>query len=112
MARKLKKSEHEKVVRHLKGDIAGYKKEAEEDRDLIKHLRPGKEKKAVKKKEHKALKKAHKKRSDLKMDKVFHEFGQGMLHSGSKHGPVVTNPKQAQAIAFSEARKLYKKKKK
>lgn len=48
-----------------------------------------------------------KKKSKLKkkMDKVFHEFGEGKLHSGSKKGPVVKNPKQAVAIAFSEGRK-------
>ena len=32
-----------------------------------------------------------------------HKFGQGDLHSGSKHGPVVTNPKQAVAISMSES---------
>lgn len=32
-----------------------------------------------------------------------HKFGKGQLHSGSKHGPVVTNPKQAVAIAMSES---------
>ena len=31
------------------------------------------------------------------------KFGQGNLHSGSKNGPVVINPKQAQAIALSES---------
>ena len=48
-----------------------------------------------------------KKESKLKkkMKKVFHEFGEGDLHSGSKKGPVVTNPKQATAIAYSEGRK-------
>jgi Family of unknown function (DUF6496) len=45
-----------------------------------------------------------------KMEKVMHEFGEGALHSGSKKGPVVTNPKQALAIGYSEARKLKKKK--
>lgn len=40
-----------------------------------------------------------------KVKKVMHEFGSGTLHSGSKHGPVVTNQKQAEAIALSEARK-------
>ena len=38
-----------------------------------------------------------------KIKKVMKEFSKGELHSGSKAGPVVTNPKQAQAIAFSEA---------
>ena len=33
-----------------------------------------------------------------------HKFGQGNLHSGSKHGPVVTNPKQAIAISLSESK--------
>jgi hypothetical protein len=32
-----------------------------------------------------------------------HKFGQGDLHSGSKHGPIVTNPKQAVAISMSES---------
>ena len=32
-----------------------------------------------------------------------HKFGQGKLHSGSKNGPVVTNPKQAVAISLSES---------
>lgn len=40
-----------------------------------------------------------------KMAKVMGEFKSGKLHSGSKHGPEVTNPKQATAIAMSEARK-------
>jgi hypothetical protein len=45
-----------------------------------------------------------------KIAKVMHEFGQGKLHSGSKSGKVVTDPKQAIAIAISEAvkRKLSK----
>lgn len=30
---------------------------------------------------------------------------EGRLHSGSKKGPVVTNPKQALAIALNEQRK-------
>lgn len=33
------------------------------------------------------------------------EFKESSLHSGSKEGPLVTNRKQAEAIAFSEARK-------
>jgi hypothetical protein len=37
------------------------------------------------------------------------EFGKGKLHSGSKKGPEVTNPKQAIAIALSEAGKARKK---
>jgi len=39
-----------------------------------------------------------------KVVKVMHEFGEGKLHSGSKKGPKVTNPKQAVAIALSEQR--------
>jgi hypothetical protein len=38
-----------------------------------------------------------------KVQKVMHEFKHGTLHSGSKHGPMVTNRKQAIAIALSEA---------
>ena len=40
-----------------------------------------------------------------KIAKVFREYGEGKLHSGSKNGPVVTNHNQATAIALSEARK-------
>ena len=39
-----------------------------------------------------------------KISKVMGEFKSGKLHSGSKKGPEVTNPKQAVAIALSEAR--------
>ncbi len=40
-----------------------------------------------------------------KIEKVMREYKEGKLHSGSKHGPEVTNRKQAVAIAMSEARK-------
>ena len=40
-----------------------------------------------------------------KVKKVLHEYKEGKLHSGSKKGPQVENPKQAVAIALSEARK-------
>lgn len=40
-----------------------------------------------------------------KAGKVMSEYDHGRLHSGSKHGPIVTNPKQAKAIAMSEQRK-------
>jgi hypothetical protein len=40
-----------------------------------------------------------------KIKKVMGEFKRGALHSGSKKGPIVNKPKQAIAIALSEARK-------
>ncbi len=45
------------------------------------------------------------KKKPAKVKKVMKEFKSGKLHSGSKKGPVVTNPKQAIAIALSEQRK-------
>jgi len=43
-------------------------------------------------------------RAQAKVGKVMHEYKHGQLHSGSKKGPKVKNPKQAIAIALSEAR--------
>ena len=40
-----------------------------------------------------------------KFKKVMREYKEGGLHSGSRKGPKVTNPKQAVAIAYSEAKK-------
>jgi hypothetical protein len=45
------------------------------------------------------------KKAQKKIHKVMHEMKEGKLHSGSKKGPLVTNPKQGIAIALSEARK-------
>lgn len=50
------------------------------------------------------------KKFKAKVKKVMHEAKEGKLHSGSKKGPLVTNPKQEIAIALSEARKVTKKK--
>jgi hypothetical protein len=44
-------------------------------------------------------------KAGAKIAKVMGEFKKGELHSGSKEGPKVKSPKQAIAIAMSEARK-------
>jgi len=44
-----------------------------------------------------------KEEKESKFSKVMREFMKRKLHSGSKKGPVVTDPKQAKAIAASEA---------
>jgi hypothetical protein len=46
-----------------------------------------------------------------KFAKVMKEFEEGQLHASSKVGPVVTEPKQAVAIAYSETKRKKKKKK-
>lgn len=47
-------------------------------------------------------------RKEKKIEKVMHEMHEGKLHSGSKTGKLVTNPKQGLAIAFSEAKRAKK----
>ena len=44
-----------------------------------------------------------------KVSKVMKEFKAGTLNTGSKKGPVVKNPKQAIAIALSQANMSKKK---
>lgn len=68
-------------------------------------------KKMVKKVEKVKAKKSKMPKAKAKISKVMHEFKEGELHSGSKKGPVVSNPKQAIAISLSEARKASKKRK-
>lgn len=48
-------------------------------------------------------KSAPKKAKKARLKEEFHKFGEGKLHSGSKTGPIVTNPKQAIAISLHEA---------
>jgi len=50
------------------------------------------------------------KKKPAKVEKVMKEFKAGTLNSGSSTGPVVTNRKQAVAIAMSEAGMAKKKK--
>ena len=50
------------------------------------------------------------KKGQAKVKKVLSEFKSHKLHSGSKKGPIVTNPKQGIAIAMSEAGLSRKKK--
>lgn len=102
-----------KVLSHLKGDIKMFKHESDEDKELIGSLR---KKKKAKKKSSKTTKRDKKLmkvgRKEDKIETVMHEFKEKKLHSGSKRGPKVTNPKQAIAIALSSARRVGKRKKK
>lgn len=51
------------------------------------------------------MREKRKSKAKNKIEKVMHEFKEGTLHSGSKKGPKVENPKQAIAIGLSEARR-------
>ncbi len=86
------------VVSHLKKDMGDFEHEIAEDKALIKKL--DHKNKDPKKKDPKPKTKVGKRN---KVEKVMHEYKEGKLHSGSKHGPQVTNPKQAIAIAMSES---------
>ena len=44
-------------------------------------------------------------KASRKIEKTMGEFKRGNLHSGSKKGPLVTNRRQAVAIALDQARK-------
>lgn len=95
---------NKRVIKHLKGDIKTFNKEASEDRSLIRELSTASKKKMKKKKKISP-------EAMRKMKRVMHEFKEGDLHSGSQTGPRVTNPKQAVAIGYSEARRMKKRKK-
>lgn len=92
-----------KIIKHLKSDIKTFKKEAHEDRELIKD---------IKHKKHKEHKDMHKDVKKNKMEKVMSEFKEGDLHSSSKKGPIVKKRSQAIAIGLSEGRRAAKQKKK
>lgn len=65
------------------------------------------EKKSEKKK--KDPKQKTKSSGKAKIKRVMDEFKEGKLHSGSKNGPIVTNPKQGIAIAISESKRKKRK---
>lgn len=112
------KKKIKKVVKHLKGDIKDFKKEASEDRALIKELHEKKENKPSGKSKKNSPKNKRSKHSSnkkidksLKFKKVMEEFKEHSLKSGSRQGKTVTNPRQAVAIAYSESRRSKKRKK-
>ena len=89
-----------KVEQHLKDDIKTFRKEAAEDKELMRDLEA----------HYKSRPNANKRRKKEKFETVMHEFKEGELHSGSTKGPKVTKRPQALAIAFSEQRRMKKKK--
>lgn len=58
----------------------------------------------------KLLKKASKKAKRKRMHEEMSKYKHGKLHSGSKHGKLVTSRKQAIAISLSESGQSRKKK--
>lgn len=95
-----------KVASHLKQDIKSFKREAAEDKELMKSLKTKKSAHSkAKKKDPKPKRSIRSKKGKDKVEKVMREYKEGTLHSGSKKGPVVKSRGQAIAIALSEARK-------
>ncbi len=97
-----------KVLKHLKGDIKTIKKEAKEDKELVKELKKP-VKKVAKSHEKKETKSHEKKEKKNKVAIDIDLMKKGKLHSGSKKGPIVKNPKQAIAIGLSQEKKSKKK---
>lgn len=81
-----------KVAKHLKGDMKMFDREKKEDKKLLKEL---KHNKRVKNEE------------EVIADDM-ERYAKGKLHSGSKKGPIVKNPRQAIAISLSVAKKKKK----
>lgn len=104
--KKLEKAAH-------KGGKLGKRARLAETLEGLHHGKKHKEKEAEHKAGVKGDKKLHKKavkrHKKEKVEKVMKEYSEGELHSGSKKGPKVSNPKQAIAIALSESRKVTKK---
>lgn len=105
-------TEHESAAEHRAADELSMRKDEGKLRrsgmiagilDFIEKARGGKKKDKAKR--HGKIKSAAGK---AKVKKTMHEWGKGKLHSGSKHGPKVTNQKQAVAIALNQARKVGK----
>ena len=97
-----------KVYKQMKSSEKADKKVHKDISRVMKHEKS--EHKAVKKEGSKLKKEVKAGKKELKIKKVMHEFKEGKLHSGSKKGPEVNNPKQAIAIALSESRKYSRKK--
>lgn len=100
------------MVKHERSESPRERKEELVQRSEIKGAIPRKSVPVASQSPLLALKEGGKipKAGEYKIPKVMTEFKEGKLHSGSKKGPEVTNPKQAIAIAMSEARKAAKKK--
>jgi len=114
-SQKAKKSSLKKeIARHVKEDVKDFKEEISRDKSLLKRLddqpKHGKKHSEKQPKHHKDPKPKSKAGKQNKVKIVMEEFKAGKLHSGSKKGPIVTNPKQAIAIAISESKRSKKNK--
>ena len=105
----MKKKSKVGVLIAIKAKPKKMAKEEMHDKEKKNKYKPEKMKKEKSHKDKEHKKDSYKDKFRRKVKGEMEEFKEGKLHSGSKTGPVVSNPRQALAIALNSARRKVKK---